>query len=261
MFSKIFRFPAEFVWFGPLYALIKLRIKDKKQLDPEKNWDFWIRSRKPILQAVFNSYPAHFMRTIILHHSLNRNHEAGIADHYELPNRFFGLFLDKKYRFYSCADFLSPSDTLETAQKNKVDSLLKLIQPKFGERILDLGCGWGGMMKAIADYTGDRKNLSGYTLSKKQEHFVREQIGLPVFYKNFITADYEKDHWDKIYSIGAWEHVKLGEIIPLLQNLHQALSPDGLLVKHFFCLNRKGLSVYMIAGQIFFPGSLLVSWD
>ncbi|MFX5603078.1 class I SAM-dependent methyltransferase, partial [Acinetobacter baumannii] len=78
--------------------------------------------------------------------------------HYDLSNDFYRLFLDKTFMFYSCADFNSPGDSLEQAQLNKANHLLSLIDPKPGEAILELGCGWGSMLRHIHAHTGDIRN-------------------------------------------------------------------------------------------------------
>jgi hypothetical protein len=74
-----------------------------------------------------------------------------IADHYNVSSDFFLLFLDERYHFYSCGDFRSPADTLEQAQVNKAEHFLSLLAPKPGDNFLELGCGWGAMMKFLRD--------------------------------------------------------------------------------------------------------------
>ncbi|MBW2647564.1 MAG: class I SAM-dependent methyltransferase, partial [Deltaproteobacteria bacterium] len=80
---------------------------------------------------------------------LAQDHSVGIELHYDISNAFYKLFLDKEFMSYSCAYFLSERETLEDAQKNKAQLILALLNPKAGEKILDLGCGWGGMLKCI----------------------------------------------------------------------------------------------------------------
>src|SRR5581483_4456023 len=99
-------------------------------------------------------------------------------------------------------DFLTGRETLEEAQTRKADFICKLIDPQPGERILELGCGWGSMLKRIHEATGDRENLFGYTLSQEQVAYNQQHNGFNVDFKNFITADYPAESFDKIYSIG-----------------------------------------------------------
>jgi cyclopropane-fatty-acyl-phospholipid synthase len=248
------------VCYGPLYGVAQSRMRSPQALDPQENWDFWTRPRNPLLLEALSRYPPSFWRRFLLNRNLEREHEVGISSHYDVSNEFYKLFLDKRYMFYSCADFHSDADTLEEAQENKANFILELLDPKPGERILDLGCGWGAMLLRVYEATNDRDNLFGYTLSKEQVTYIKEHHGFNVSLTNFITSSYAEESLDKIYSIGAWEHVRPHEITSLLRKLHRALKPGGKLVQHFFCLSGKTFPISMVLGQIFFPGSLLSSY-
>lgn len=112
------------------------------------------------------------------------------------------------------------------------------------------------MLRRIHEATGDKENLHGFTLSADQVAYNDAKNGFQVEFRDFIKTDYESEYYDKIYSIGAWEHVRPQEIFPLMQKLYAALKPGGRLVQHFFCRNEKRLPATAIVGQIFFPGSL-----
>jgi len=187
---------------------------------------------------------------------MKQDHVLGIAEHYDVSNEFYELFLDKKYMFYTCADFNRPDDTLEQAQQNKADFILKLIDPQPGDKILELGSGWGPMLKRIYEHTGDKENLHGITLSKEQVAYNQQHYGFQVEFGNFITRDYQPEAYDTIYSIGAWEHVRPKEVVPLVNKLYAALKPGGKLVKHFFCRIPDQLFATAICSQIYFPGSI-----
>jgi cyclopropane-fatty-acyl-phospholipid synthase len=162
--------------------------------------------------------------------------------------------------FYTCADFPTGRETIEEAQTIKANFILNLLQPKAGEKILELGCGWGAMLKRIYEATGDRQNLYGFTIAKEQVEYNRKHHGFNVEFKNFITTDYPRHFYDKIYSIGAWEHVRPKEVPALLTKLHNALKPGGMLMHHFFCRpNEIVPSTYPVA-QIFFPGTVSCSY-
>lgn len=93
---------------------------------------------------------------------MRQDHRLGIEALYDVLNEFYALILDRKYMFYSCADFHSATDTIEVVQTRTTSFRLKLIAPKAGESTLDLGCGWGGMLRRIDEETGDRKiDLAG----------------------------------------------------------------------------------------------------
>ena len=174
-----------------------------------------------------------------------------------MSNDFYELFLDKKYMFYTCADFHHPDETIEEAQQHKADHILGLIDPQPGQKILELGCGWGAMLKRIHEHTGDKDNLYGLTLSKEQVAYNDEHNGFNVEFDDFITRQYEPEAYDTIYSIGAWEHVRPKEIAPLCKKLYAALKPGGKLVKHFFCrVPDPAVSPTAICSQLYFPGSI-----
>jgi cyclopropane-fatty-acyl-phospholipid synthase len=251
----------EAVSHGPAFAAAMSRIRNPQPLDAEENWDYWTKPRNRILTTAIKNYPPAFLRRSLAKRNLKRAHEVGIAAHYDVSNEFYRLFLDKKYMFYSCADFHNSTETLEQAQQNKADFILNLIDPKPGEKILELGCGWGAMLLRIFDETGDRKNLHGYTLSKEQIAYIKERHGFNVSFTNFITTSYAKAEFDKIYAIGAWEHVRPNEIPELLQKLYRALKPGGKFIQHFFCLSVEDFPVAMLVAQIFFPGSVLSSYQ
>ncbi len=149
---------------------------------------------------------------------------------------------------------------MEEAQTAKADFLLQLIDPQPGERILDLGCGWGPMLKRIEEQTGDRNNLFGYTLSEEQVKHIREHLGYQVELKNFITCDYQHHAFDKVYSIGAWEHVRHRDLPLVLDKLYRTLKPGGRMVKHFFCPMTESVPAATVVGQIFFPGSFIPAY-
>lgn len=241
--------------YGPVYGMVNALIRNPLPHDPEMLWD-GINQQLPAVVEWFNAhYPPPFMRRILLNRKLRQAHHVGIEDHYDVSNEFYSLFLDQQYMFYSCADFHSPQDTLEEAQVNKANHLLSLIDPKPDEKILDLGCGWGGMLRRIEESTGCRKNLKGYTLSRRQHEYVRDQFGIDVELRNFITTDYPTAEYDKIYSIGAWEHVRHADVPGLLKKLYQALKPGGRLVHHFFCPMIETTPPWILTAQLFFPGS------
>lgn len=246
---------------GPIYGVARHRIRNRLPLDPVENWHFWTQRRPSLMMSVFNNYPPSLIRKLLVRMRFLLKHETGVAEHYDVSNEFYRLFLDRKYMFYSCADFQTSHDTLEQAQENKATNILSLIDPHQGERILELGCGWGAMLRRIYETTGDKENLFGYTLSKEQVKYIREHYGFNVSYTNFITTSYDDESFDKVYSIGAWEHVRPHEIGVLLRQLYRALRPGGWLVQHFFCLPDASFPSAMLVGQIFFPGSVLANYQ
>ena len=249
-------FAPEALVYGLSYGVLQHTIRSPEPLDSARTWDLITRDMPRGTDWIRTAWPLRPLRPLLLRAKMKQDHVLGIAAHYDVSNKFYELFLDKKYMFYSCADFHHPDNTLQQAQQNKADFILRLIDPQPGEKILELGCGWGSMLRRIHEATGEKKNLYGLTLSREQVAYNAEHNGFQVEFDNFITRDYRNEEFDKIYSIGAWEHVRPKEIPQLLAKLYRALKPGGRLVKHFFCRVNDPLFAPIACSQIYFPGSL-----
>jgi cyclopropane-fatty-acyl-phospholipid synthase len=253
-------YAVESLVYGFSYSSLQGLIRSPKPLDEEKTWQLVTRKLPSVLDWFRLRYPPAFARRFILAAKMKRDHVLGISAHYDLSNEFYELFLDDKFMFYTCADFDRGDETLEEAQTNKADFILDLIDPQPDERILELGCGWGPMLKHIDQSTDFDVELHGYTLSKEQLAYIDEKYGYNVEFKNFITCDYPREHYDKIYSIGAWEHVRHKDVPIVVNKLYDALKPGGRLVQHFFCPLTETVLVAAIVGQLFFPGSYIPAY-
>jgi cyclopropane-fatty-acyl-phospholipid synthase len=253
--------PVESALYGPLYGALKYLIRSPAPLDPDWVWHAATEASSPWFSWLARRYPPHFVRRLYVAAKRRLDHRVAVTTHYDASNELFSLILDRKYMFYSCADFITGSETLEQAQENKANDFIRLLAPRPGERILDLGCGWGGMLRRIREATGDARNLSGMTLSRAQLEFIGELGDFNVSETNFVLCDYGNSSFDKIYSIGAWEHVRPDEILPLLRKLFRALKPGGRLVQQFICLPHDRFpTTVMIGEQTFFPGSALSTY-
>ena len=128
--------------------------------------------------GVFDLSLINKVKNIFIRNTRNKSKE-NIAKHYDLGNNFFSLWLDKSLT-YSSAIFDTDKKDLEAAQYNKYLKLINLIKPKSGDRVLEIGCGWGG----FAEYVGKNLDvkLDGITISKKQYEFAKERI-----YKNQLN--------------------------------------------------------------------------
>jgi cyclopropane-fatty-acyl-phospholipid synthase len=255
--KRISQFASELIDRGPLYALANHRIHSPTPLDLIENWQFWNEPKPGWLESLLRAYPPQSKRKAYLDSMLTQAHANGIESHYDVSNEFYALFLDTKYRFYTAAEFLSDQDSLEVAQTNKAEFLRTLLHLSGDETLLDLGCGWGAMLKFLQD-AGHRGALTGFTLSKEQLAYDQQTLGLNVSLTNFITAPFEYGPYDRILSIGALEHVKPQELKTVYQKIYDALTPDGLAVHQFFSFERESYPVSAIVLQLFFPGSLLV---
>jgi cyclopropane-fatty-acyl-phospholipid synthase len=255
--ERSLQFGSELIDRGPLYAIANHRIHSPIPLDPLENWQFWNAPKPEWLESLVRAYPPESMRKAYLDSMLTRDHASGIEAHYDVSNDFYALFLDTKYKFYTCAEFLSDQDTLEEAQTHKAEYLRSLLKLNGQEKVLDLGCGWGSMLKYLQD-TGHRGELTGFTLSKEQLAYDRQTLGLDVSLTNFITEPFAQAPYDRIFSIGSLEHVRPAELTALYQKIYDALLPGGLAVHQFFSFEHESYPVSGICIQLFFPGSLLV---
>lgn len=254
--EQLSRFTSDLVTRGLLYAIAHDRICSTVPLEPEENWLFWTQPKSSLLKWVAKAYPPESIRKAFLDSMLEQDHASGIEAHYDVSNDFYALFLDTQYRFYSAADFLTGQDTLEDAQRNKAMDLRSLLNLQGDETILDLGCGWGAMLKLLRD-EGHKGKLTGFTLSKEQLAYA-QMLGLNVSLTNFITTSFEAVAFDRVLSVGALEHVRPNEIKRVYQKIYDVLVPGGLAVHQFFSLEHEPYPASMVMVQLFFPGSLLV---
>jgi cyclopropane-fatty-acyl-phospholipid synthase len=166
-------------------------------------------------------------------HSIERDASA-VRYHYDVGNEFFGLFLDESMT-YSCAIFSKGAQTLEEAQLAKLDLVASKLELKAGQRLLDVGCGWGSFAIHAARHYG--VSVTGVTLSPAQAELARERVeqaGLEDRIEVRV-ADYRqlpRSSFDAIASIGMAEHVGESQIDLYTSSLFTLLRPGGLLLNH-----------------------------
>jgi cyclopropane-fatty-acyl-phospholipid synthase len=156
-----------------------------------------------------------------------------ISHHYDLGEDFYSLYLDS-YLTYSCAYFKTPDDSLEQAQLNKYDHIARKLMLRSGEKLLDVGCGWGGMLIHAAQRYGI-KGL-GNTLSRQQYEYANRKIkelGLQGQIK-VVLDDYRHltGKFDKLVSIGMFEHVGKEFIHDFMRKAFELLKKGGLGLLH-----------------------------
>lgn len=173
--------------------------------------------------------------------SLNRTitkekQQKNIQHHYDLGNDFFSLWLDETMS-YSCAYFKTPGMSLFQAQMAKIDHTLKKLNLCSGERLLDIGSGWGWLIIRAAELYGVK--ALGITLSEEQYQATREKIrsmGLSdrvdVKLVNYLELDENEHQFDKIVSIGMFEHVGKANLRKYIEKVNGLLAPGGLSLLH-----------------------------
>ena len=159
--------------------------------------------------------------------------QANVAHHYDLSGTLYDLFLDSD-RQYSCAYFSDPDMTLEQAQEAKKHHIAGKLRIEPGMRVLDIGCGWGGMGLTLARDFG--AEVLGVTLSREQHAMANaraEQAGLADRAK-FELLDYRKveGQFDRIVSVGMFEHVGTPHYSEYFRTVSDRLTPEGIALIH-----------------------------
>ncbi len=210
---------------------------EKKYRELVKKISFWLnlnsilRARVEEKRLTGRRGPARLRGRV---HSIERDRQA-ISYHYDVSNEFFSLWLDDLMN-YSCAYFRDWKEDLGTAQRNKLELICRKLRLKAGERVLDIGCGWGGFLI----YAGKKYGIKGLgiTLSRNQYEYARDRIkreGLEdrveVQYRDYREVE-EWEGFDKIVSIGMFEHVGREMLEEYFSRAFKLLKPGGLFMNH-----------------------------
>ena len=189
-----------------------------------------------------------------------------VSHHYDVSNDFYALWLDPR-RVYSCAYFKHAEDTLARAQEQKLEHICRKLKLQPNERLLDIGCGWGGLILWAVERYG--VHATGITLSQNQHDYVQAQIqarGL----QNQVQVhlmDYrdipETQTFDKIASVGMFEHVGRANLAKYFAKINRLLNPGGLVMNHGITasdLDSEGLGsdISDFIEEYVFPGGELV---
>jgi len=159
--------------------------------------------------------------------------KMNIAHHYDLSDNLYSLFLDPKKQ-YSCGYFENENDTLEVAQNNKIQHILKKLNIQPNQKVLDIGCGWGGLAIDIAKSTGCE--VTGITLSENQFNYcIKKAKELNL--ENQVTfklIDYRQldEKFDRIVSVGMFEHIGRKFYTKFFKQIDKLLSDEGVSLIH-----------------------------
>ena len=167
-------------------------------------------------------------------HSLERDRQA-VTYHYDLSNDFYALYLDPRM-VYSCAYFHSPEEALDAAQEHKLDYICRKLGLRAGQRLLDIGCGWGGLVIYAAERYG--VDATGITLSQPQADLANARIaaaGLAARAR-VLLCDYrqidEPAAYDALASVGMFEHVGAKNLPLYFAQAWRLLRPGGAFLNH-----------------------------
>ena len=165
----------------------------------------------------------------------NRNTRAAISHHYDVGNDFYRLWLDPEM-VYSCAYFAHPGQSLAHAQRDKLDYICRKLRLVPGQRLLDIGCGWGALALWAAGHYG--VNVHGITLSEQQYRYACErarEMGLDGQVR-FELRDYRNldttDRYERIVSVGMFEHIGVRSFPEYFGIVAGLLAPGGLFLNH-----------------------------
>jgi cyclopropane-fatty-acyl-phospholipid synthase len=167
-------------------------------------------------------------------HSKERDRRA-VTYHYDLSSDFYALWLDR-WMVYSCAYFRAPHEDIDTAQEQKLDYICRKLRLQPGDRMLDLGCGWGGLVMYAAQKYG--VEALGITLSVPQAEWARERIQLAGLADRcqVEVCDYRDlnppREYDKVVSVGMFEHVGEALLPEYFQRAYALLRPGGVFLNH-----------------------------
>jgi len=206
---------------GTVYDVLELVLRGAKHVPVSATvqmLDAWRMKLRPLLQ-----------------NNLRSKSRANVAHHYDLDDRLYQLFLDSE-RQYSCAYFEQGNEDLETAQlaKKRHIAAKLLIEP--GQRVLDIGCGWGGLSRYLAEVAG-AGHVTGITLSTEQLAGAQLKAGQSPQAEQleYRLEDYRdtRGPFDRIVSVGMFEHVGTRFHDAFFRKCHELLSDDGVMLLHF----------------------------
>jgi cyclopropane-fatty-acyl-phospholipid synthase len=204
---------------GDIYALIELLVRNEELISDAAAW-------RGMNRLAFLTRRLHQYNPI-------RRSRRNVAHHYDLSDELYDLFLDRD-RQYSCAYFLGADDDIDTAQLNKRRHIAAKLLLRPGMKVLDIGSGWGGLALYLASECG--VDVTGLTLSTEQLKVAQRraaQAGLSDRVR-FVLRDYreEKGQYDRIVSVGMFEHVGIGQYPAFFDQVKALLKPDGVALLH-----------------------------
>jgi len=210
--------------------------------------------KKVVGWAKFRLFGENLRHRFLNLQSVQRAFQVG-EQHYDTGNDVFEAMLDPTMS-YSCG-FWKNAETLEQAQINKLDMICRKLDLQPGEKLLEIGCGWGGLAAYAAENYG--VEVTGITVSKEQQSLAKQRCsGLPV---NIELMDYRdlKGQFDKIVSVGMFEHVGAKNYDVYFKNANRLLKNDGLFLLHTIGNHRTTKAVDPWIDKYIFPNGKLPS--
>lgn len=208
-------------------------------------------------ELFYRSFPVFWLRLknkLFNTQSIKRSYKVG-REHYDRGIELFSHMLDQRL-VYSCG-YWKNAETLDQAQENKLDLICRKLELKPGMKFLDIGCGWGGLLKYATENYGVEG--TGITISKDQANYARDVCsGLPITIK---LMDYRNlnDTFDRVASVGMAEHVGAKNYTTFIKTASRCLKEDGLFLLHSIGSNRSITHTDPWIEKYIFPNSMLPS--
>ena len=218
--------------------------------------------RREITTASFISKKIFQYFRYISNFNLPGKAKKNVEHHYDIGGskgeKLYDIFLDKTHRLYSCAYWKEDTKSLEEAQQNKIDHILRKLDIKNGQRVLEVGCGWGGMAFEIAKQKDCE--VTGISLSKNQIDYCKnkaKELGLDNQVK-FELVDYRKinGQFDRIYSVGMFEHVGKKFYNTFFKSMNELLKDEGIFLLHTIGVVDKPSPPNKFINKYIFPGGV-----
>lgn len=199
----------------------------------------------------------------LLHTSLGiKNQKKEVTSHYDIGNDFYRLWLDETMS-YSCGYFQEENNTLFEAQVGKVDHILRKLNLKSGMTLLDIGCGWGFLLKRAVQHYGVKG--VGITLSEEQYKKISQEIEeehlqdrMEVRLMDYRELEKSGMTFDRVVSVGMLEHVGRGNYECFLENVEHVMKPGGVFLLHYISAQQEHPGDPWIRKYIF-PGGVVPS--
>ncbi|WP_340108791.1 cyclopropane-fatty-acyl-phospholipid synthase family protein [Pikeienuella sp. HZG-20] len=226
------------IWMDPALKVPELYMEGRLVVEEGDLFDFLILVKKNGARG-FVTFPSmalgvgRMLNGVLRRHLLPERAKRNVAHHYDLDERLFRLFLDEDLQ-YSCAYYETGDETLEEAQRKKKRHIAAKMQLEPGRKVLDIGCGWGGMGLYLARVAG--VGVTGVTLAEEQLRVAKERAKAAGMEKDatFLLQDYRKveGRFDRIVSVGMFEHVGSQNYDEYFRTIERLLTDDGIAVVH-----------------------------
>ena len=197
----------------------------------------------------------------LTNYNLPLKSKKNVEHHYDLGEDLYNLFLDKEHRQYSCAYWKSPTETLEQAQQNKIDHIIKKLDLRPGQTVLDIGAGWGSLCFEIAKQS--KCEVTGVTLSQNQfDYCIKKAKELKLDNQcYFELSDYRelKGKFNRVVSVGMLEHVGRKFYKTFFKKINDLMTDDGLSLIHTIGSTEPKSPPQPFIQKYIFPGGLVPS--